>query len=103
MVVGALEAMEFAIRGAKAGGRCQRGKVSARRFFNSRGQRAGGECVGKGARAGFQRLEICRRIFGHLPRILEARGIVVADDGVALARGKVPSTPLWAAVGEVPG
>ena len=47
--------------------------------------------------------EICRSVFGHLPRIFEPRGIVIADDGLALARGKVPSAPLRGAVGEVPG
>ena len=102
MIIGALEAMKFAVRGAKAGGGCQRGKVSARRFFHRCGQRAGGQSVDKGARAGFQRLEIGRGIFGCLPRILEARGIVVADDGVALTLGSVPSAPIWGTVGEMP-
>src|ERR1700733_8813574 len=103
MVIGAVEAVEFAIRSAKAGGGCQRGKVSARRFFYRCGQRAGGQSVDKSARAGFQRLEIGRGIFGHLPRIFESRGIVVADDGVAVALGSVPTAPIWGSVGEVPG
>src|SRR5450631_3234703 len=103
MVIGALEAVKFAVRCAKAGGRRQGGKVCARRLLHRSRQRAGSESIGEGASTLFERSQIRCRVIGHRPRIFEPRGIVIADDGLAFTRGKIPSAPLRCAVWEVPG
>src|SRR5882757_3092509 len=103
MVIGALEAVEFAIGRAKAGGCRQGGEVCARCLLHRCRERAGSEGIGEGAGAFFERRQIGRCVLSHRPRVFEPGGIVIADDGLALARGKVPPTPLRGAVGEVPG
>ncbi len=68
-VVHALKAVELAIRGAEAGGGCERRQVRAGRLLHRRGQSAFAQCIRKEAGALFQRFEMLRCIVRGRPRI----------------------------------
>ncbi len=71
--------------------------------FTAAGSVLAAKASREGAGALFQRWQVRRRVYGHFPRVFEPRGIVISNDGLALARGKVPATPLRRAVGKMPG
>src|SRR5271168_3241859 len=102
MIVRSFKAVKLSIRCAEARRRRQRGKVSARRFLDRGRQRARSERIHESSRAFLERWQIRSRVCNRLPCIFESRGIVVADDGLALARGSFPSAPLRRSIGKVP-
>ena len=85
----AFEAVELAVGGAEAGGGHERGEVGAGRVFDDGRQGAFAQGGGEQSSARFEAFEIRRGVFGGVPGVGEALGVVIADDGFLVALGRV--------------
>ena len=65
----------------------RRRQVGAGRFLHNIGHSAFSECVSESASARLQLRQVCRGILRGFPCILEAGGVIVADDRVAFSGG----------------
>ena len=85
VIVGAFEAVELAVGGAEADGGDQRGEVGAGGVLDGGGD--GGFAQGGGEAAGllFEVRQVRGGVFGGGPGVGEARGVVVAEEGVFVA------------------
>ena len=103
VIVGAFEAVELAVGGAEADGGDQRGEIGAGGVLDGGGN--GGFAQGRGEPASllFQGVEMGGGVFGGAPGVGEARGVVIADEGIFLALGCGPAAAARRAIGKMPG
>src|ERR1017187_3031692 len=95
--------MEFAVGGAEADGGDQGGEVGAGGVLDGGGDGGLAQSGGKPAGLLLEGLEMCGRVFGSGPGIGKARGVVVAQEGIFIARGGTPAAAARSAIGEMPG
>src|SRR6476660_587842 len=102
LIAAALEAVEFAIRGAEAGVRDQRREIRRGAVLHAGRQCAlthhGREC----SRALLEALQVRRHVLGRLLRVVEARAIVVAAARAAFAWRRGPAAAVGRAIREAP-
>ena len=103
VVVGAFEAVEFAVGGAEADGRYQGGEVGAGCVLDGGGDGRFAHGGGKPAGLFLEGWQVFGGVFGGGPGVGEARGVVVADEGVFIAGRGAPAAAPRRAVGEMPG
>jgi hypothetical protein len=103
VVAGAFEAVELAIGGAEAGLGDERGEGGHGGVAHGGRQGAVAHGGDEAARAGLQIGQFFGGVFGGLPGAGEARGVMIADDGVLIAFGRGPAGPGGRAIREMPG
>ncbi len=104
VVINALEATEFTVGSAEAGGRNQGGQVGHGGFLYRGRQGSLAHRRQERVHPFFQRGQVGRCVFGRVPGVAETLGVVIADDciPVCLSVG-IPTAPGRCPVREMPG
>src|SRR5947209_6595778 len=102
LIVHTLKTVELAVRGPKASGADERGKVRRSGFFHGGvdGWFAHGGDEAHGSLG--ERLEVCGDVLGDRPSIRKPSGVPIADNCVLATLRRIPPAPLWCAIRKLP-